>query len=373
MMLFRRSTKIGNRVYPLVVAISLMALAACTSGATSTSTSSSGTATNASALSIPGPTGPLETSTITVEAVPTSDEAGLYIAQDLHYFQREGLTVNITPIGGGELAIPDLNDGKTDLAAGNYVSFIQAQITHKANLRLIADGSLMQPGNQALYVLPGSKLTTVASLVAHQAKIGVNTQNNIGTVLIGSLLQDSGYQLSNVHLVAPPPPGNPFLTLLSWLKSGRIDAAWLPEPFATNAEQEYGAVKIADFDSGSLKNFPIGVYVGTTNWVQSHPNTVAAFLHAVQEGQQVADVNRAQVESSLVTNTLLPNKIPQAAADQIAALMTINTYPLTMDVSTMQRVSNAMFVFNMEPGYKQPYNLLNMIQAEPGMIMPMHG
>jgi NitT/TauT family transport system substrate-binding protein len=374
-MLFRQSTKIGNRVYPLVVAMSLMALAACTSAANTTTSSSpgSGTATDASALSIPGPTGPLETTSITVDSVPTSDEAGLYIAKDLGYFQREGLTVNVVPVGGGELAIPDLNDGKAQLAAGNYVSFIQAQITGKANLRLIADGSLMQRGNQALYVMPSSKLTTVASLVAHHAKIGVNTQNNIGTVLIGSLLQDSGFQLGSVHLIAPRPPGNPFLTLLSWLKSGTIDAAWLPEPFATNAEQEYGAVKIADFDSGSLQDFPIGVYVGTTQWVQSHPNTVAAFLHAIQEAQQVADVNRAQVESSLIKETLLPNKIPPAAAAQIAALMTINTYPLTMDVSTMQRVSNAMFVFGMEPGYKQPYNLLNMIQPEPGEIMPMHG
>jgi NitT/TauT family transport system substrate-binding protein len=371
-MQFGRSTKMGNRVYPLVVALSLTALAACTSTANTTSTPRSGPASVTSALSIPGPTGPLEASTITVEAVPTSDEAGLYIANDLGYFQREGLTVKISPVGGGELTIPDLNDGKTDLAVGNYVSFIQAQIAGKANLRIIANGSLMQPGNQALYVMPSSKLTTVGSLVAHHAKIGVNTLNNIGTVLIGSLLQDNGHQLSDVHLVAPPPPGNPFLTMLGWLKSGVIDAAWLPEPFATNAEQQFGAVKIADFDSGSLQNFPIGTYVGTTQWVQSHPNTIAAFLHAVQEGQQVADVNRSQVESSLVKNTLLPNQIPLSAASQIAALMTINTYPLTMDVATMQRVSNAMFVFGLEPGFPKPYDLMNMIQSEPGMIMPMH-
>jgi NitT/TauT family transport system substrate-binding protein len=370
-MLFGQVTKIGNRAYPLVAAISLTALAACTS--VTGTTSSPASSTSAAALSIPGPTGPLETNTITVEAVPTSDEAGLYIAKDLGYFKREGLTVNIAPIGGGELAIPDLKDGKTDLAVGNYVSFIQAQISGTVNLRLIANGSQMQPGNQALYVMPTSKLTTVADLVAHHAKIGVNTLNNIGTLLIGSLLQDNGYKLSNVQLLAPKPPGNPFLTMLAWLKSGAIDAAWLPEPFATSAEQQYGAVKIADFDSGSLQNFPIGVYVGTAAWVKSHPNTVAAFLHAVQEGQQKADVDRTQVEASLVTNTLLPNGIPQGPANQIAALMTINTYPLTMDVSVMQRVSNAMFQFGLEAGYTQPYNLLNMIQAEPGMIMPMHG
>jgi NitT/TauT family transport system substrate-binding protein len=370
-MLFGQATKIGNRLYPIVIAISLTALAACTS--VTGTTSGSGGSTSTSALTIPGPTGPLETTTVTVEAVPTSDEAGLYIAKDLGYFQREGLTVNIAQTGGGELAVPDLKAGKADIAVGNYVSFVEAQIAGKANLRIIANGSQMQPGNQALYVMPSSKLTTVASLAAHHAKIGVTALNNMGTVLIGSLLQDNGYKVSDVHLVAPPPPGNPFITILGWLKSGTIDAAWLPEPFATNAEQQYGAVKVADFNSGSLLNFPIGVYVGTTAWVKSHPNTVAAFLHAVQQGQQKADIDRAQVEVSLVKHTLLPNGIPLGPANQIAALMTVNTYPLVMDVSTMQRVSNAMFVFGLEPGYAQPYNLMNMIQGEPGMIMPTHG
>jgi len=46
-----------------------------------------------------------------------------------------------------------------------------------------------------------------------------------------------------------------------------------------------------------------------------------------------------------------------------------------MDVPTMQRVSDSMFQFGLEqnlPGMKQPltqpYNMLNMIQPEPGMI-----
>jgi len=59
-----------------------------------------------------------------------------------------------------------------------------------------------------------------------------------------------------------------------------IPAAWLPEPFGTEAQQEYGAVQLADFDQGSLQNFPIGTIAGNASWVQAHPNTVAAFLRA---------------------------------------------------------------------------------------------
>jgi len=382
-MLIGQSRRIRRRAYLVIPAIALTTLTAALTACSSPSTTDgSGSATDMSALTMPGPTGPLEAHTITVEAVPTADEAGLYIAQDLGYFAQEGLKVNILPTGGGELAIPDLTKGRADIVAGNYVSFIQAQIGGKAidaqlggqvNLRIIANGSQMQPGNQALYVMPKSPITSVATLATAKPKpkVGVNTVNNIGTLLIGSLLQDNGYQLGDVSIFAPQGSGpafNPFAALITDLAKGTISAAWLPEPFGTIAQEQLGAVKIADFDSASLTNFPIGTYIGTQSWVASHPNTVAAFLHALQEGQQKADVDRSQVEASLVAHTLVPNGTPQAVAQQIAALMTLDTYPLSMDVPTMQRVSNAMFEFGLEPGLKQPYNILNMIQPEPGMI-----
>ena len=362
LMFIGQPKRIDKLIYPLIVAVSLVTLSACASSGSSDSMGSSGV------VVMPGPTGALESSTITVEAVPTADEAGLYIASDLGYFAQEGLTVKILPTGGGQLAIPDLISGKASLVAGNYVSFVQAQIQGQANLRIIANGSLMQPGNQAVYVLPGSKLKTVADLAKHKAKIGVNTLNNIGQLLIGSLLQDNGYGLSDVQLVPPAAKGSPFPILLNELATGVIDAAWLPEPFATIAEQSLGAVKVADFDQGAMENFPIGAYIGTTKWVTDHPNTVAAFLRALQRGQQKADTDRGQVELSLVKNTLVPNKIKQAQASQIASLMTLNSYPLIMDVPTMQRVSDSMFEFGLEKGLKAPYSITKMIQWEPGTI-----
>jgi NitT/TauT family transport system substrate-binding protein len=368
-MLIGQPKRIGKLLYPLVIVVSLVTLGACSS-----SSGSDDAMGNSGVAVMPGPTGPLEQSTIAVEAVPTADEAGLYIAQDLGYFAKEGLTVKISPTGGGELAIPDLTSGKANLVAGNYVSFVQAQIKREADLRIIANGSLMQPGNQAVYVLPSSKIKTVADLAqmgqrpgGHKAKIGVNTLNNIGQLLFGALLQDNGYSLSDVILVPPTGKGNPFAILQSELQSGAIDAAWLPEPFATIA-QSLGAVKLADFDQGSMQNFPIGTYIGTSKWVTTHPQTIAAFLRALQKGQQLADTNRGQVETSLIKNTLLPNNMSQDQASQIASLMTLNSYPLTMDIPTLQRVSDSMFQFNLEAGLTAPYDIRQMVQWEPGTV-----
>ncbi|HEX4830791.1 MAG TPA: ABC transporter substrate-binding protein [Trebonia sp.] len=364
------SRPLGQRAFPLVIALSVLGLAACSSAGSGGSTSS-GTTGVTSALAMPGPTGPLESTSITVESVPTADEAGLYIASDKGYFAKEGLNVKVVPTGGGELSIADLNDGKAQLAAGNYVSYVQAQIAGTANLRLIANGSQMQPGNQGLYVLPNSKFKSVADLTKFHATIGVNTSNNIGSLLIDSLLKDNGLNPSELKPLYVPNPKlypNAFGNVVTELQQGKIDAGWLPEPFATQAEQEFGAVKLADFDSASLTSFPIGVYAGTEAWVQAHPNTIAAFLRGLQAGQEEADTDRNQVEQSLVKNTLVPNGVPLAAAQQLASLMTLDTYPLTMDVPQMQRVSNVMYEFGLEPAGTTPYSISSMVQPEPGMV-----
>ena len=340
--------RVHKLVYALLIAVPAVALASCSSGG--------GGGGGISAA----PGAPPEQPSIVVDAVPTADAAGLYIALDQGYFAQQGLTVKIVPIFGGEFGMADLQDGHAKIVEGNYVSFIQAQIARSydkrpISMRIIANASLMQPGNQAVYVLPRSRFKTVADLAAAKATIGMNSPNNIGQVLFGALFQQDGLKLNRIRQVYEP-----FPLLLAGLQKGQLDAAWLPEPFGSQAEQQFGAAPLADFDQGSLQNFPIGAYIGATQWVQGHPDTVAAFLRALREGQQVADTDRAAVETALEKNT--------GTSQVIAATMTINSYPLIMDVPTMQRVSNAMFEFGLMPGYKQPYPITDMIQPEPGMV-----
>ena len=128
----------------------------------------------------------LEKTNLTVGAVPVADEAGLYIAQDEGLFAAEGLHVTIDPILSSADATKGQNDGKFDITAGNAVSYVQEQVAHQSDLEIVAEGSLMQPNNQALYTLPGSPVTNIADLKGR--RIGVNVLNNIGTLLISSVL-----------------------------------------------------------------------------------------------------------------------------------------------------------------------------------------
>jgi NitT/TauT family transport system substrate-binding protein len=111
-------------------------------------------------------------------------------------------------------------------------------------------------------------------------------------------------------------------------------------------------------DQGSLQNFPIGTIVGSDQWVKSHPNTIAAFLRAYDQGQQIADTDRSEVEKVLVKYT--------EVSALVAANMTLDTYPLAMDVPVMQRVPDAMFQFGV---LTKHYDIANMIEPELGEVM----
>ena len=304
---------------------------------------------------------PLEDRVITVDAVPAAEEGGLYVAQAQGFFSQFGLTVKIKSIAGAAGGIPDLQSGRAQLVAGNYVPFIMAQMAGSfdgkpVSMRIVAAGAEIRPGSEALYVMPRSRFQTLAELATAHARIGLDAADDAGGVLVGALLAQAGYRLGDIRQVIP---ASGFTALPGLLASGQVDAAWLPQPIGEAAEQRYGALPVADFDQGSLQDFPFTGYLGNTQWVDTHPDTVAAFLRALGEGQQLADTDRAAVESAMERYTGVP--------PVIADTMAIDSYPLEMDVPQLQRVADSMYEFGLTPGAKAPYQIAGMIQPEPGL------
>jgi NitT/TauT family transport system substrate-binding protein len=304
---------------------------------------------------------PLEDRVITVDAVPAAEAGGLYVAQAQDFFSQFGLTVKINSIAGAETGIPDLQSGRAQLVAGNYVPFIMAEMAGSfdrkpVSLRIVAAGAEIRPGSEALYVMPRSRFQTLAELARAHARIGLDAADGAGGVMVGALLAQAGYRLGDIRPVIPVAG---FTALPGMLASGRLDAAWLPQPIGEAAEQRYGALPVADFDQGSLQDFPFTGYLGSTQWVDAHPDTVAAFLRALSEGQELADTDRAAVESAMERYT----DVPPVVADTMA----IDSYPLEMDVPQLQRVADSMYEFGLTPGAKAPYQIAGMIQPEPGL------
>lgn len=316
------------RHYGMIVAlVGLAALAAgCATGSSSSNQS-----------------GRPEKTSIVVGAVPAADSAGLYIAEQHGFFAAEGLHVKIVPIISAELAISQQLAGGYDITLGNYVSYIQADAEHSAGLRIIAEGSVIQADNQELVTLPGSRIASLSGLKG--ATLAVNVPNNIGNILIGSALEGDSLSIRDVKLVAIP-----FPLMMAALKDHKVQAAWMPEPFLSLAEQQIGAREILDLDQGSVAGFPIVGYAVTRAYEQRYPKTVAAFTRALERGQEIADTSRAAVEKAVEAFLGMPS--------QTAALMSLPTFPLGVDRVRLQRVADAMQHFSL---LKQPFNVSQTI------------
>jgi NitT/TauT family transport system substrate-binding protein len=306
------------------LAIALIALSGCGGvAATAGSTSPNG----------------LEKTTLNVAVVPAVDSAGFFVALHEGLFAKQGLNVHYTPAVSSDVVIDQQIAGKFDITGGNYVSYIQHYVDAHQPLEVIAEGSVMQQGTQAIYTMPNSKIKTLSELKGHT--LGINAPLNINYLLAASVLTENGLKLTQVRFPAAPIP---FPVMAAELAAGKIDAAAMPEPFATAAEQQYGAVELADLNQGATEQFPIQGYVVTRSWAGQNPGTLKAFVTALAQGQELADTSRSSVEQAMEALGGPQNgEIPPI----VASVMAVNIYPTSIDKVRIQRVADVMYQFGL--------------------------
>jgi NitT/TauT family transport system substrate-binding protein len=142
--------------------------------------------------------------------------------------------------------------------------------------------------------------------------------------------------VSGAHFAYYPLP-----KMAAMLKAGKITAAVLPEPFASQAELSMGVTQLADLDQGATEAFPVQGCAVTRQWAARHPQTLAAFRAAFEQGQQIANTSRSDVERAMEA---LP--APFGLTKVQAAVMALDSYPLgAVDVTRLQRVADVMHQF----------------------------
>ena len=274
---------------------------------------------------------------ITVAALPSDDLAGLYIAADDGLFAQQGLRVTIVRIASSRAVIAAQLKGDVDVGAGSYVPYIAAQAAG-AKFRILAEASTLRADTRVLVTTARSPVKSLADLVGK--KIGVNGTNSIGTLLIGMLLEENGISPDKVHFMTDPAG---FPSIPGQLQAGAWSAAFLAEPYVTIAEEDYGMQVVADLDQGATMNFPIDGYVVTQSWAKEHPGTAAAFERAIEQGQNLADVDPAAADAAMAKSDALPRSVTS-----VIALPGFPTGPV--DDVRIQRIADSMLQLGMLPG-----------------------
>lgn len=268
---------------------------------------------------------------ITLAVVPSVNNTPAYLAQYQGFFARQGLNVKIESIASSAVVIADQLKGTVDICAGAYLPYIAKQAAG-GKFTILAEGSTMGE-DRVLLTPPGSHITSLKQL---QGKtIGLEATNSIGTLLVSALLSENGVQPSSVHFVTNP---KGFKTMAKELAAGRYQAAFFGEPFATQAEEQYGDQVLADLNQGSVQGLPITGFTATRQWVAQHPAAAAAFTRAVEQGQQLAATDAPVLRAAIDKSDNL--------APQVGQVMALPGFPVgPVNETRLQRAANAMLEF----------------------------
>jgi NitT/TauT family transport system substrate-binding protein len=296
-------------------ALVLAAVTGCAGG----SSSSSATLTDASA-------------NITLAVVPSVNNTPAYIAQYEGFFARQGLHVTIKSMPSSAVVIADQLKGTVDICAGAYLPYIAQQVKG-AHFRVLAEGSVMGVQDRVLLTRPGSPITSLRQLTGKT--IGLEATDSIGTLLVSAALQEDGISPASVHFVTNP---TGFKTMAKELAAGKYDAAFFGEPYATQAEEQYGDPVLAALGQGATQGLPFSGFTATQQWVDGHEATAAAFVRAIEQAQLVAATDTSTLRQAIDKSDNL--------SPIVGAVMALPGFPVgPVNATRLDRAANTMLEF----------------------------
>lgn len=278
----------------------------------------------------PPASGNLERSALHVSIMPTIDLAPFHLAVKYGYFQAEGLTVETSTAVSGPASVARMVAGEVDIAYSSYTPFFVAKSQNVADIKLVADGSSAGPKSTMVLAMPGSPVKTIKDIPGK--RVAVTARGTISDLMTMATLKAAGVDYQGIQWV-----NIPFTDMGPRLQRGDVDAAFMTEPFITQAVKTFGAVPVFDTAAGPTADFPTAGYGATATFVASNPKTVAAFQRVMAKATAEAAADRLKVEPLLVEFA----KVEQS----VAASSTLLTFRSALDAASIQRVPDLMQEF----------------------------
>jgi NitT/TauT family transport system substrate-binding protein len=223
--------------------------------------------------------------TLRIAVSPIEPSAEIYYAKDMGFLAKAGLDADIQSMQGSSLIVSAIVSNAADIGF-DTLDGLAAQ--HQKGIPLV----ILAPTHD--YLSPGS-LRTQALVVPgnssiQQAKdlngktIAVSTLHSLADVGARVLIDQNGGDSSTVKFIEVPFPAIP-----GALDAGRIDAAWVVEPFISVARKN-NRVLAYGFD-GISKHFAVGAWVATRQWANEHPDLVSRFAGVIRDTAVWANKN----------------------------------------------------------------------------------
>ena len=232
------------------------------------------------------PAGAGAATAIRLTTLPVDGTALAFYANDLNYFQDAGLDVTIQTVPNGAVITAGVVSNSIDIGWSNIISLAAAH-SRGLPVTIIGAGGMSVSGSLAtqLMVRKDSPIRTAADL--NGKIIGTTGLADVGQLAPELWMDKNGGKSSTAKFLEVPFPQLP-----AALEAGRVDAAWLAEPFIHQAEPI--ARTLATCFDAVAPRWMLGAWFATPAYISANRAAVDAFRAVITKTATWANANHDQ-------------------------------------------------------------------------------
>lgn len=268
-----------------------------------------------------------KTTTVDVAYIEVTSAAPLLLGVDKGFFKEEGLDVKPKPTEAAA-TIPAVVSGDVDITFSNP----PATLLGKSNglpLKAIAPAAVSDPSKDAYIQLLTQKDSGIKDLKDLAGKkVAVDTLFQLPHI---ALLQTA--KAEGVDPDAWKVTEIPFPAMTQALKSGKVDAAFMGEPFLTQAMAQ-GNASLVGLYEGWEADTPFSMYVTSQQYLAKNGDAAKRFARAMKKSNEYASQNEAELRRIMPTFL----KMPKPVADKII----LPVFAPTLNTSGLEKWKSVM-------------------------------
>jgi NitT/TauT family transport system substrate-binding protein len=254
--------------------------------------------------------------TLKVGVIPIADVAPLYVGIKQGFFKQENLDIKPQLAEGGATITAQTVSGDLQVGFSNVTSLVIAA-SKKLPVQIVASGVQGAKDDSGAWdAVLSKKGSPIKDLKALEGKtVSVNNLNNVGPLTINTAMEKVGADYKKVKYVEVPfPDAN------AALDTGRIDAAFVVEPFVSQGKAQ-GANEVTHSFEETSPNYAVATYFVTKQYAAQNKDVLDRFVRAINKSLDYAQSHPDLVRQVVPTYTKIPKdvaakmRLPQWSAD----------------------------------------------------------
>lgn len=220
---------------------------------------------------------------LNIGVFPTEGAAEVYYAQQLGYFKDAGIDVTLTPIASASAIATAVSAGSLDIGFGSAIPLAAAR-ARGIGFRIISPAVIFAGGNGAMAIAVAKDSPVQKAADLNNTTIGVNGIKEFSDYAALAWIDKNGGDIKTVKVAEIP-----FAEMASAVKSGRISAAAMAEPYVSSAKND---VHILGYPMQAIApRFSMTVWFASDAWLQKNPDLAKRFQTAMRRSAAWANTH----------------------------------------------------------------------------------